>query len=266
MSFFVSRSQVKKVSSTMPTTSQIAARLIAQMQPTLSATAQALLARFTQAPSAQNLPVAAVLEFKKSFPLPDTLAPAEKIQVATLLQVASAPCLIENANLVQKQMQALQHSRTPEEAEESRSALLATLKDGHRQVFLRSLTEACTKAAFEVGLAAIEEKPGPLGERRLVATDNTGRGIVTEIRPDRNGQVLLESEVIGVKDNSCQSLMEQFDRALEAGGVRSSASEQRPTGGVSQLASAREFIRKRVECAKRHVRRPAQASPVSVRR
>jgi len=106
----------------------------------------------------------------------------------------------------------------------------------------------------------------PLGERRIVATDNTGRGIVTEIRPDRNGQILLESEVIGVKDNSCQSLMEEFDRALEAGGVQSRASDRRATGGVLQLASAREFLRKKVECAKRRLRRPTQASPAKVRR
>ena len=91
------------------------------------------------------------------------------------------------------------------------------------------------------------------GMRRVVATDQTGRALVTEIHPgDETRTPSVETELVGVTDGSCQDVLDLFDRALEEEGVVADASPKRKwTGGVCELSLAREFVRQQIVPASR---------------
>ncbi len=48
-----------------------------------------------------------------------------------------------------------------------------------------------------------------------------------------------------MSDNSCVALMDAFDRALEQQGVRVAPRRRKSTGGIAELAAAREFLRRK---------------------
>ena len=81
---------------------------------------------------------------------------------------------------------------------------------------------------------------------RVIATDPAGRTLVTEIVNSRDGEPGLETEVVGVTDGSCNPILDAFDKALEAEGVHSAPPTRKFTGGVCELAAAREFVRKKI--------------------
>ena len=144
---------------------------------------------------------------------------------------------------------------TLREAARERKYLIAEAEASHRRVFVASLEQTCVKAAAAVGFGQIERTAGPLGDRRIIATDEQGRGIVAEIRTDQRGDVALASEIIGVKDNSCHTLMARFEEELERLGVHAGPPERRATNGVAQLSAAREFLRKKVDTTVRRAQR-----------
>jgi hypothetical protein len=117
---------------------------------------------------------------------------------------------------------------------------------------------ACQQAAVRVGFDRLETLAGLRGELRLIASDPAGRTLVTEIRTGGNGDVGLETEVVGVSDGSCHEILDAFDRSLEAEGIRSAPSQRKFTGGVCELAAAREFVR-------RKVKRPTTQAPPAVK-
>lgn len=94
---------------------------------------------------------------------------------------------------------------------------------------------------------------GALGQQRIVATDEAGRALVTEIRSGSDTHLpSIETEVVGYTDGRCQPILDRFDASLQAQGVHSDgAPERRFTGGVCELAYAREYIRKKIAPAAR---------------
>jgi hypothetical protein len=56
----------------------------------------------------------------------------------------------------------------------------------------------------------------------------------------------MATEVVGISDGSCHAILDGFDRALEAQGVRAGPPRRKYTGGVCQLAAAQEFVRRKV--------------------
>jgi hypothetical protein len=49
---------------------------------------------------------------------------------------------------------------------------------------------------------------------------------------------------VGLHDGSCNEILDRFDAALAAEGVRAGAPRRSFTGGVCELAAAREFVRR----------------------
>ena len=254
MSIYVSR-PVTKVVTIVPTKAMRAVKLIAEVLPRLSLASQAAVRSFAPRFNGRVSAISSVPSFARPNALPAALSATEKLQARTLLEITSTPCLMDDAAAVREHLKALAQARTAAEASLSRNKVLAALTAGHHRAFLASLRQSCAAAASEIGLTTISEEIGPLGEPRLVATDQAGRGIVAEIRSDQGSRVVLDTEIVGVKDNTCQALMERFDRALEAQGVRSGSASRKPAGGRAHLAAARAFVRKKVEGEKQRTQR-----------
>ncbi|AFZ11535.1 hypothetical protein Cri9333_0589 [Crinalium epipsammum PCC 9333] len=176
---------------------------------------------------------------------PYNLSATESIQLTALL--TAAPYVVESNLKIQQPLQALQLSTEPSAARQAQNLLLQAVEASHHQVFLETLKVACTNAAVQIGFTSVQTMASLVGTVRLVATDAQGRSLVTEINGDINSQPSIATEVVGVSDGSCNAILDEFDRALEAAGVRAAVPTRKFTGGVCELAAAREFVRKKVK-------------------
>ena len=259
MSAISSRPKIRKVSSTIPPiAATLVGTLIAATFSGLSAAARSAY-ESSQRPQSVDRPaeVGPLPQFQALTAPPANLTSTEKIQVSTLLAVAHAPCLVEQPEVVTRYVTALVSAASLDEATVAQRQLIETLEAGHQRVFLRSISDACAKAAQSIGFPTIETKALTSGELRVIATDALGRSLVSEIHVDRRREVHLETEVVG-GEGCCQQLLDRFDAAVEAEGVRSGPRGRRSTGGVCQLEGARDVAKSKADSAKRRLQRLQQ--------
>jgi hypothetical protein len=259
MSAISSRPKVRKVSSTaLPIAAAVAGTLMAAAWRGLSAAARVAYDSGQHRPSTTApSEIGPLPQFPALAALPSTLTSTEKIQVSTLLAVSQAPCLVERPEVVTHHVETLVKAASLDEAAVAQRRLMETLEAGHQRVFLRSISDACAKAAQRIGFGTIEAKTCTSGELRVIATDAAGRSLVSEIRVDRRRDVHLETEVVG-GEGCCEQLLDRFDEALEAEGVRSGPRARRSTGGVCQLDGARDVAKGKAESATRRLQRLQQ--------
>jgi len=173
-----------------------------------------------------------------------TVADAKLSELASL---AATPYLVQdNATLCQS-IATLERATTISQVQQAKEKLLKAMEHSHQQLFVQAVTLACTKASLKVGFSSVETMPSVVENTvRVVATDSAGRALVTEINADPRHEPSIETEVVGVSDGSCNQILDAFDLALEEAGVRSRPPSRKFTGGVCELAAARDFVRRKV--------------------
>lgn len=171
----------------------------------------------------------------------------EKVKGQILANVASQPFWIPNVAPLGTKVFALSQASTLEGIEIAKKDLLSTLEVGQQQIFTATLMNACRTAAMEIGFKKIEARPSPLPSVfRLSAEDPIGRSFVVEVTAPIDRDVCIETEVVGVNDGSCNSILDAFDQALENQGVRSQPPKRKYTGGVCETAAVRDFLADKV--------------------
>lgn len=174
------------------------------------------------------------------------LGPTESLKVQTLLTLTATPYRVNNPATLEQPLRAIRVATTEKAVREARSELLRAVETSQDQIFTAALAEACIRAAKKVGFNASQKMAGPTGATRIVASDPAGRALITEISNSSNGRPVMATEIVGVFDGSCAGIIDAFEKALEADGVRGSTPRRKFTGGVCELAAAREFVRKKV--------------------
>lgn len=191
-------------------------------------------------------PVTAVRGQAVEVPDVANLPPIEAAKASALLRVVARPYLVQNPAALEAPLAALNQARTLGQVRQAEALLTAALESQHQAAFVSALKQACENACREIGFNAIEATSVPGRVVRVIATDPAGRTLVTEIEGNAEMEPRMATEVVGVSDDSCHGILDRFDRALEAQGVRGSAVRRKFTGGVCQLAAAREFVRRKV--------------------
>ncbi len=186
---------------------------------------------------------------------------AEK--AAALLALSQAP-LVVRPGAVASQVERLMKASTAEAVRQAEGDLLRTVKSEHSHAVSEALAVSCRQASIAAGFVDVETTVGAWGALRVIATDAAGRALVTEIhRGDDTNAPSVETEVVGSTDGRCHGILDSFDAAMEAQGVRIDGTPKRKwTGGVCELSMARDFIRQRVEPA---VRRPESSGTTRTR-
>ena len=174
---------------------------------------------------------------------PLRLPSVEAVRLSGLLHLASAPFVVQNPVLVEQRLSALLSAQTLDEAVAARRTLTQAVHAGHRQAFSGAVAQACSNAARQIGFDRVEMTASRHGEVRVVAQNDLGQALVAEIRSGASSDPSLAAEVVGVRDGSCRQIMDAFERALAAQGVRYAPPRRRPTGGVCQLEAARALLR-----------------------
>lgn len=169
------------------------------------------------------------------------------MKAATLASVAASPYLTEDSKAVQQHLGMICRAKSAKELLRAESAALSELEAGHQQLFVKSLAFACGQAAAKVGFSHIQTTNDAQGAVRVIATDDSGRSLVTEIKADARKESSIATEVVGVFDGSCNKILDAFDEALEAEGVRASVLKRKFTGGVCALEATRSFIQSKVK-------------------
>ncbi len=142
--------------------------------------------------------------------------------------------------------QQLQNAGSIESAKTAHANLLQQLERNHQQVVVDNLVLACTNAALKVGFQPLKSIATVVnGKIRLIASDDTGLSLVTEIATNPDAPVPMAMEIIGSSDASCEEILDAFEVALKAEGVTTAPPERKFTGGVCELEAARDFVRQR---------------------
>lgn len=169
------------------------------------------------------------------------------LKIAAFRQLATAPFLVESRTEIEKVIVKLDCAGTISEFKTVHREAVAKLESGHQRIFSTALLDAGKRAALKIGFAKIESLPSSLSSvARFAATDSSGKTIVTEINAPIGGDTRIETEVIGVSDGSCNQILDAFDAALEAEGVRSQPASRKFTGGVCELSAVRDFVNRKI--------------------
>jgi len=177
---------------------------------------------------------------------PTYLPPVERAKISALLRTAGRGFIIEDRGGVEAALAGLRQAQTLNQVQAAERILTATLKSEHQKVFVRALSRACENACQKTGFSDIQTMSRGPGMTRVIASDSTGRALVSEITAEAGKQPRLVTEVVGVADGSCHAILDAFDKALEAEGVRAAPPEWKATGGVCELAATREFVQRRL--------------------
>ncbi|HEX6748071.1 MAG TPA: hypothetical protein VF092_12325 [Longimicrobium sp.] len=169
-----------------------------------------------------------------------SLAATDRIRVEAAASLAGY--VVADVQRLAAPLRALRAAVTPAQAMRAREDLLQAVRVEHGTLFTRCVVSACARAADTLGFSAVDTRVTADGTVRIVAEHPAGHALVSELRTSAEGDAALETEVIGVYDGSCGDILDRFDAALEAAGVRSSAPARTCTGGVCQLAAARDFV------------------------
>ncbi len=178
---------------------------------------------------------------RQSASVPHTLTTADAVRAAVAHQVSEF--FVRETSVVTASLTTLQQATSVRDALVARDALMTAVRSEHEAIVSDSLAAACTRAASSIGFTAIDERIASDGTRRLVATNKAGHALVSEIRSCAEDGPSLATEVVGLYDGSCNSVLDAFDSALDNEGVRSLPPRRDFTGGVCQLSAARDVLR-----------------------
>lgn len=182
----------------------------------------------------------------ESAPLPLTdlgSGSLEAMKTKAFRQLAAQPFLVTNKAELKTSLTAIDRAGSLTELKTAYRYATAKLESEHQQIFTTALLQAGQRAALKIGFAKIESLPSPLASTvRFAATDALGRTLITEVAAPAGGDGRIESEVVGVSDGSCVGILDRFDKALEAEGVRSLPAKRKYTGGVCELSAVRDFL------------------------
>jgi len=189
-----------------------------------------------------------------------TIPEAKAITTATLSALGLSGFAVSDHAGLSNAMDALVAARSVVDAREKRAELLRFVEAEHRQLVIRSLTGACGAASIAAGFPQLRMVEG-FGEtnQRVIALNGKGQCLISEIRVPPDRQPVIETEIVGVSDGSCHGTVGVFSTALQRAGVRTGAPSRKATGGVCELAAAREFLRERALARKRRTQRLNQA-------
>ena len=184
-------------------------------------------------------------EFKALVPDLGPLASADDAKKVVFSALASSPFYMTDENGFKERIAALERSATIEEVRSAASGISEFLETGNQKVLAEAIRMACERASNRIGFTRFEAIPVPVSSTqvRFAATDALGRTLVTEISAPLDGDVRVDTEVLGVSDDSCHKLLEEFHEALRREGVDIAGPPTREsTGGICTSAAAREFL------------------------
>ena len=172
------------------------------------------------------------------------LAPLTALKLSVLSGIDAAGYVGKPSDIATP-LRALANAADVTAAEHARAELFRTLQASHLDALLTTVARACTESSRSLAFNTVTIDATPDGLTRIVATDAAGRALVSEISVTGR-DVQVETEVVGVRDGSCTSLLDRYDAEMAAHGVQGDRT-RRTTGGICQLNAARRMLNRLVK-------------------
>jgi hypothetical protein len=234
-------SEVRKVTtlqSVQPTIKPKHQPLLATAFKALSSTAQTIYQQVTESINANQSSVVVSTQ--------STRQTALVLQQETMSLAQKSNLPIPEAAQVAALVAANVYATSLESAKSALNNFVQQLEVNHQQVVVDNLVLSCHNAALKVGFKPLESSATVVnGVVRLIANDDTGRSLVTEIATNPDHPVQMATEIIGTSDRTCDQILDAFEAALKEEGVMFAPPERKFTGGICELEAAKDFVRKR---------------------
>ena len=202
--------------------------------------------------------------FKPLVPDLGPLARVDDARKEVFSALAGSPLYTFDEGGFKERIGAIERAKTLDEVQAAASDLSNFLEADNQKVLAEAVRIACKRASKRIGFTKFEAIANSIssGHVRFAATDTFGRTLVTEVTAPLDGDVRVDTEVLGVSDDSCHKLLEEFHGALRREGVHISGPPKREsTGGICTSAAAKEFL-----SLKAPVKRHRTVTPTSVAR
>jgi len=165
------------------------------------------------------------------------LEPIEVLK-ASVIEGLNTGAFATKPVVIEQPLRELRAATTATGVEDARRRLVHVLETSHLDALSTAVGEACREASIAAGFETVEVRSAIDGQGlRVIALDHTGRALVSEVNV-KDAHVSVETEVIGIGDDTCNAVLDDFDRALEARGVRADTTRA-ITGGACVLEAAK---------------------------
>ncbi|HSK73472.1 MAG TPA: hypothetical protein VK892_17370 [Pyrinomonadaceae bacterium] len=171
----------------------------------------------------------------------------ETAKALTFANLASNQFLVNDSKGLEQKLDALRSAGSFRDLAAAEAGAVKFLENSHSQVLLESISSACQKASSKIGFNQVYTEFAKDGTTRIIGSDPMGRAVITEVSKDKDHNFSVTTEVVGVSDGSCSQILDAFSEALTNEGVRRSPGKRSFTGGVCELAAARDFIRRKIK-------------------
>jgi hypothetical protein len=168
------------------------------------------------------------------------LPPTETLKLETALRLRDY-AVGDAAAALSSGVERLSQERSLSEVRRASEELLSAVGERHQTLFLERLTDTCIRASCKAGFASVRT-PRKGDVIRVIATNQAGQALVSEISIADEGDVSIATEAVGIRDGSCHDILDRFDAALEAEGVIAGPPRRSSTGGVCQLDASRAAV------------------------
>jgi hypothetical protein len=208
-------------------------------------------------------------DFKPIETKPKPFSDIDEVKREMFAALASTPLYTSDEEALKKKIATVERAGNIEDVRTAVRELSAFVDGSHQKVFGESIKMACERASKQIGFTKFETMPNRVadGQIRFAATDVLGRTLVTEINAPIDGDVRINTEVLGVSDDSCQKVLDEFYDAVGREGVEISGPPRREaTGGVCASAAAKEFLALKMPAKRRRADDAATSQTGRVKR
>ena len=105
----------------------------------------------------------------------------------------------------------------------------------NQHLFEKTLIESVQQASIEVGFTTITNMSKQSNFTHIVSKADNGSMLVSDVLLE-NGKYTILSETIGIYDDSCQQILDDFEEKLSKLGVRCHRKSRKDSSSIKQLA------------------------------
>jgi hypothetical protein len=160
--------------------------------------------------------------------------------------IAKLPYKISDKDIIEKKTVTILYS-SERELKKNVTNLVSEIQTQHTKIFVDEISEVVKNASRDIGFKNITTKITntiPV----ISAVNELGQSLISEIRIDENTKVInLVSETTGIKDNSCDIIMQNFDIALKSYGIEYGSIDKKRTGKQHRIETIDSDKRKQIE-------------------
>lgn len=193
-----------------------------------------------------------------------SLSRIEQLKVLTLSTLVSTPIFVQDRQLIANEIDNLAAAATEQQVKTVSRKLMDEIETQQNQLMIQSLQIACETASKHVGFKKIETHHKN-GVTRIIAMDNKENVLVSEIIQDKKTkEINIVTEPIGLTDDSCNKIIDNYNKSLQESGVMYSSRNRKFTGGVCELAFTKEYQKRLQKERTQHLNR--NKKQISIRR